>query len=103
MQDDPIVDPWNLIVTHHAMERYAERTGGDKMSRGKIAHILRNIATKGKEMVIKSEVAEIKQLLSHGCKKARYFNDGAFLVVIEDRVIVTTHLMEQDKWTEKSK
>lgn len=103
MQDDQIADPWNLIVTHHAMERYAERTGGDKMKRGKVAHILRNIVTYGKEMILKSAVTEIKQMLSHGCKKARYFKDHAFLVVVEDRAIVTVHLMESGKWIEKPK
>lgn len=103
MQDDPIADPWNLIVTHHALERYASRTGGDRMKKGKVAHILRNIVTYGKEMVLKSPVAEVKQMLSHGCKKARYFRDHAHLAVVEDRAIVTVHLMEDSKWIEKPK
>jgi predicted ribosome-associated RNA-binding protein Tma20 len=73
------------------------------MAKGKIAHILRNIVEYGKEMILKDKASEVRQMLAHDCKSARYFRDKAFLVVVEDRIIVTVHLAEHGKWIEKPK
>jgi len=102
MDNDMIKEPWNLRVCDHAVERYRERSGGDKVKPETAANILRNIVIKGREMVFKNKADELKQILKHDCNKARYFQDGLFMVVVENGVIVTTHLAEANKWKRKN-
>ncbi len=103
MNNGTIFEPWNLQVLRHAIDRYKERSCGDKISDGKVANILRNIVSNGKEMILKSKIEEVKQMLKHDCKLARYFKDGSFMVVVEDRNIITAHTAEAGKWREKPK
>jgi len=62
---------------------------------------IRNIVANGREYVIKDKVAELKQIMAHDCKKARYFREGPMMVVLEDRVVVTAHRAEAGKWQPK--
>lgn len=101
MDNGKINEPWNLTVLQHAIERFRQRSCGDTMSTEKIANKLRNIVCHGKEMVFKNQTDEMRQILKHDCKKARYYMDKNLLVVVEDKNIITCHGAEAGKWKPK--
>lgn len=94
-------EPWNLLVTQHAIERYRERTSGPSMSEAKAALKIRAIVLDGEEMVLRNKIESVKQLLAHDLEDARYFKLGAFMAVVANNMIKTVHLAEANKWTKK--
>lgn len=95
---EPITEFWNLQVTRHAIQQHRNRCGMGTATDMQVANHLRGIVASGKEHVLKDKVSEVKQLLAHDCKPARYFKQHGAMVVVEGRFIVTSHNGQDMKW-----
>ena len=71
------------------------------MSDMNAANQIRCIIESGREMVLKDKVEEVKQMMKHDFKPARYFKTGQVMVVLQDRTVMTVHGAEAGKWKQK--
>lgn len=100
--DHQLREIYNIQVSAHAISRFKDRCGNAQISDLSAASRIRNVIQNGKEFVIKDPVLAVRQLLAHDCAKARYFKEGKVMVVLEERVVVTCHLAEANRWVPKN-
>ena len=86
-------------VTSHAVESYTRRFAKKKPP-GNIKERIISELMEACEVWLKPE-HRLTSLLAHNCNDARYYRKGGRIFVCANRVVVTVHNGEAEKWQDK--